>query len=46
MEDKSIKKYATSTGSHIEIGTNIDSPFVLGDVEGGFYSKVQQYSSE
>ena len=46
MEDKPIKRDATKTGSNIEIGTNIDSPFVLGDVEGGFHNKIQQYAPE
>ena len=46
MEDKTIKRDVTRTGSNIEIGTNIDSPFVLGNVEGAFHYKTQQYAPQ
>ena len=46
MEDKTIKRDVTRTGSNIEIGTNIDSPFVLGNVEGGFHYKTEQYAPQ
>ena len=46
MEDKTIKRDVTITGSNIEIGTNIDSPFVLGNVEGAFHYKTQQYAPQ
>ena len=44
MEDKTIKRDVTITGDNIEIGTNTDSPFVLGNVEGAFHYKTQQYA--
>lgn len=44
MEDKTIKRDVTITGHNIEIGTNTDSPFVLGNVEGGVHYKTQQYA--
>ena len=46
MEDKTIRRDVTRTGSNIEIGTNIDSPFVLGNVEGAFHYKTQQYAPQ
>ena len=44
MEDKTIKRDVTITGHNIEIGTNTDSPFVLGNFEGGVHYKTQQYA--
>ena len=46
MENKTIRRDVTRTGSNIEIGTNIDSPFVLGNVEGAFHYKTQQYAPQ